>query len=349
MSSNKASLPDWGRALGPALFSSSIRSTPSDFRVVEDLAIEFSDDGEHDFLCIEKTSANTQWVADALARHAKVSSKDVGYAGLKDRHAITRQWFSVRRPDRDGTDWKAFVAEGVLLLDVRRHYRKLKRGAHNGNAFCIVLRGEAINADEIAVTQRLMSIKAGGVPNYFGEQRFGREAGNISMARALFAGRRLSRPKRSIALSAARSFLFNEILSARVKQGNWNVVLRGELANLDGSASVFTVDDSDDELAARCESMDIHPTGTLWGDNAPLGSAEGAELERRVIEPYADLVAGLASARVDAASRSLRLPVRELEWEFLPHALELKFSLAPGGYATTVLRELAEVSVVRPG
>lgn len=349
MSSIIASLPDWGRALGPALFRASIRSSPSDFKVVEDLAIDLSDDGEHDFLWIEKTSANTQWVADALARHAKVSSKDVGYAGLKDRHAITRQWFSIRRPDRDGTDWKAFAAEGALILDVRRHFRKLKRGAHNANAFSIVLRGEAINANERAATQRLMRIKAGGVPNYFGEQRFGRDAGNIGLARELFAGRRLSRPKRSIALSAARSFLFNEILSARVQQESWNVILRGELANLDGSGSVFAVEESDDELASRCETLDIHPSGTLWGDNAPLGTAEVAELERRAIEPYADLVAGLAAARVDAASRSLRLPVRELEWEFSPHALELKFTLAPGGFATTVLRELAEISVARPG
>ena len=164
-----SSLPDWSRALGLPLLQAVIRSEPSDFRVKEELAIDLSDDGEHDFLWIEKTSANTQWVADALARHAKVSSRDVGFAGLKDRHAITRQWFSVRRPGRDGTDWSLFSADGVVILEQRQHRRKLKRGAHKGNSFEIVLRGEGIESQQDAVNKRLARIQTDGVPNYFGE------------------------------------------------------------------------------------------------------------------------------------------------------------------------------------
>ncbi len=343
-----SSLPDWSRALGPALLQAAIRSQPSDFKVTEELAIDLSNDGEHDFLWIEKTSANTQWVADALARHANISSRDVGFAGLKDRHAITRQWFSVRRPGRDGTDWASFTADGVTILEQRQHQRKLKRGAHKGNSFEIVLRGEGIESQQDAVNKRLARIQTDGVPNYFGEQRFGRGGGNLDLARQIFSGRRLPRPKRSIALSSARSFLFNEILTRRVDQGSWNTVQLGELANLDGSASVFSVTELNDEIHQRCLTMDIHPSGTLWGDNAPLATGAVAELERQVTEPYADLTAGLLSVRMDASSRALRLPVRDLRWEFTENALRLDFRLDRGGYATAVLREVAEISVARP-
>ena len=348
MSSVTSSLPDWGRALGPTLFQAVIRTQPSDFKVTEKLAIEFSDDGEHDFLCIEKTSNNTQWVAQSLARHANVPILDVGFAGLKDRHAVTRQWFSVRRPGRDGSDWQAYAADGVQILEQNRHRRKLKRGAHKGNNFCIVLRGDGIRAQEKAIATRLEQIKTGGVPNYFGEQRFGRDGGNMRLARDFFGGRRLPRPKRSIALSAARSFLFNEILAARVDQGTWNTILAGELANLDGSASIFVVEDVTDELISRCREIDIHPSATLWGESAPLGSGAVAQLELAVTEAYGDLTSGLRAARVDASSRSLRLPVRNLHWEFEKDALQLEFFLDRGGFATTVLRELAEIRTARP-
>jgi tRNA pseudouridine13 synthase len=336
-------LPDWDRALGPALFCAVIRTEPADFKVAEELSIEFSEDGEHDFLWIEKTSANTQWVAQCLARHARVPIRDVGFAGLKDRHAITRQWFSVRRPGRAGTNWQEFVAEGVHIQERHIHRRKLKRGAHKGNSFCIVLRGNDITPHRKAIAERLERIKAGGVPNYFGEQRFGRDGGNMNLARELFGGHRLPRPKRSIALSAARSYLFNEILARRVRQGSWNTILAGELANLDGSASVFSVDEPDDELIARCLAMDIHPSGTLWGDNAPKSSQDVADIERAVAGANTELVDGLQRARVDASSRALRLPVRDLSWEFANDTLQLEFSLGRGGFATAVLREMAQV------
>lgn len=341
------SLPNWDRALGPALFSAAIRTTPADFRVSEKLAIEFTDDGEHDYLWIEKTAANTQWVAQCLARHAQVALRDVGFAGLKDRHAITRQWFSVRRPGRDGTNWESFVADGVQVRECHRHRRKLKRGAHSGNSFSIVLRGDDITRNHNAIVDRLAQIRLDGVPNYFGEQRFGRDGGNIGLARGLFGGRRLPRPKRSIALSAARSFLFNEILATRIRRGNWNTILRGELANLDGSGSVFSVDEVSDELVLRCKEMDIHPSGTLWGEGAPSSARDVADIERAAVGAYADLTEGLLQAKVDASSRALRLAVRDLRWEFSEHALRLEFSLDRGGFATAVLRELAETATQR--
>ena len=308
-------LPDWARALGVPLFAARIRTTVNDFVVTELLAIEFSHDGEHDWLYLEKTGANTHWVAEQLAKHAGIKDRDVGYAGLKDRHAVTRQWFSVRRPSAEGTDWDTFAAEGVRILEQQRHQRKLKRGAHRGNAFRIAVRSDELSKHCAAIEQRLAQIKGGGVPNYFGEQRFGRNGSNVELGRAIVAGRRVSRHKRSIGISALRSLEFNNELSARVQDGTWNRILAGDTANLDGSNSVFSVTDLTQELEDRCAHMDIHPCGSL---------------------PALDRIG------VKAAFRSLRMRVRNLQWEFDEDALWLEFSLDKGSFATTVLRELVD-------
>jgi len=311
-----SSLPDWARALGPTLFACRIRTTPSDFVVVEQLDVEFSEDGEHDWLHVEKTGANTHWVAEQFARYAGIKPRDVGYAGLKDRHAVTRQWFSVRRPSGEGIAWNAFEAEGVRILDQRLHRRKLRRGAHRGNAFRIALRADDVAQYVVPVAKRLARIEAEGVPNYFGEQRFGHDGGNVELGRAVVAGRRMSRNKRSIGISALRSLKFNESLDVRVRDGTWNRILSGDVANLDGTRSVFTFDDLTPELEQRCTDMDIHPSGSL---------------------------PGIEEIGVEASHRPLRVRVSDLKWAFEGDALWLEFRLPKGAFATTVLREVATV------
>lgn len=338
-------LPDWAHALGPMPCAGHIRSTPEDFVVTEQLDIDFSDDGEHDWLWVTKTGANTQWVAEQLAKHAGIAPRDVGYSGLKDRHALARQWFSVRRPSAGGTDWRAFTAAGVRVVEQRLHRRKLKRGAHRGNTFRIAVRADEMASHRDAIGQRMTQIGARGVPNYFGEQRFGRNGANIELGQSLFQGRRLSRNKRSIAISAVRSFLFNEILDARVKGRTWDKVLPGELANLDGSGSVFAVDEVTTEIEERCAAFDIHPTATLWGRGAPLAGADVAQLEAIVTAPHHDLCDGLVKAGVDASTRPLRVRVVDLEWDIEDDALWLTFRLPNGAYATSVLREIADTQV----
>lgn len=318
-----------------------LRAEPADFRVCEDLQVEFSDDGEHDLLWIEKTGANTAWVARKLAAYAGVKTRDVGYSGLKDRHAIARQWFSVRRPNRDGTDWRRFTAEGIQLLDIRRHYRKLKRGTHRANTFRIALRSVTVTSLPTEIENRVSRIAKVGVPNYFGEQRFGRGGSNIGLAREVLNGRRVAREKRSIALSAARSLLFNSILNVRVEQSNWHTVIGGDLANLDGSRSVFAIDSMNAELARRCAEFDIHPTGTLWGEGAPLTTNDAAAIECSAVESYADLATGLLNARIAAGSRALRLVPGNLSCEIDAGVLWLEFTLPAGGFATAVIREIA--------
>lgn len=337
-------LPDWARVWGPPLIAARIRASAADFVVTEELAIDFSDDGEHDWLNVEKINANTQWVAERLADHAGVAARDVGFAGLKDRHAVTRQWFSVRRATSTGTDWQSFAVAGVRVLAQKQHRRKLRRGAHERNRFRIALRADHIESERDALDRRLATIGARGVPNYFGEQRFGRGGANLELCRAVFTGRRVSRAKRSLALSAARSLIFNDILAARVADGTWNTLLPGECVNLDGSASVFSMDAVTSELAGRCAEMDVHPSGTLWGLSAPRSTGSVAALEQQVAATHAALVAGLAKARVEASSRPLRLRVQDFNWEFADGALWLEFALGPGSYATAVLRELATTS-----
>ncbi len=332
-------LPEWSRAYESLALRVEIRREPADFQVTEKLSYAPDGAGDHEYLWIEKTGANTSWVAEQLAKFCGIKSRDVGYAGMKDRHAITRQWFSVCQ--RNDVQWDEFAAEGVTILAHERHSRKLRRGAHTGNNFRIALRAGDIQAHETRLSERLALIAAQGVPNYFGEQRFGREGSNLALSKSLFAGGRMSRSRRSIALSTARSLIFNTILDERVRRGTWNSLLPGELANLDGSGSVFAVDSVNAELVSRCAAQDIHPTGPLWGDGSPTSGGEVAVLESLAVAQHADIAAALVATRMQPASRALRLPVSDLQWHFGDDALWLEFGLARGGFATAVLREIA--------
>ena len=316
-------LPNWSRAHGEPLFGAQLRYQPEDFKVTEELGWDLSDDGEHDYLFIEKTAANTPWVAKQLAQYAQVPVKDIGFAGLKDRHAITRQWFSV--PRWNSPDWSGCNVEGVEIHRLERHRRKLKRGAHRGNSFTIKLRSVS-DLEKEPIEQRIAKLTTQGVPNYFGEQRFGRNGGNLGLAESWAQGQRLPRDKRSLAISTIRSFTFNNTLSLRVAQTSWNQLRIGDKANLEGSGSVFDFSDIDTSLMDRCQTADIHPSISLVGD--------GSEFEPRHWQ------AALERARIQQGQRSLRLLVKDLSTEMENKNLVLKFNLQRGAYATAVLREL---------
>lgn len=326
------------RAFGPAVLAADIRSVPDDFIVEEVLGFEPSGEGEHVFLIIEKRDANTAWVAQQLARWAGVGEVAVGYAGLKDRHALTRQAFTVHLPGREPPALETLAIDGVRVLAQHRHQRKLPRGALRGNRFTLTLREVA--GDRGAIEHRLAQIAARGVPNAFGEQRFGRDGGNLAAARAMFAGRRVSREKRSILLSAARSVLFNRILDERIRQDAWDRALPGDVFMLDGSHSVFGPEPLDDALAARVASLDIHPTAALWGVGEPRTTDAARAIEESVAADDAELIEGLLRAGLKQERRALRLPVRELEWRFENDALVVSFFLPAGSYATAVLDAL---------
>ncbi|HLQ85184.1 MAG TPA: tRNA pseudouridine(13) synthase TruD [Salinisphaeraceae bacterium] len=327
-----------------------IRCEPQDFQVVEHCPIEPSGAGEHLWLAVEKTNLTTHRVAQALAGAAQAAPRDVGFAGLKDRHAITRQWFSVPWPSSRGNAVLAAEAlevppgANLRILEQRRHGRKLRRGAHSGNGFVLKLRG--ISGDHAEIEADLARIASDGVPNYFAAQRFGRDGRNLELAHILFSGLRLRREKRSLALSAARSFLFNVLLNARVQDGSWNRILPGEAVMLDGSRSLFSAANADaGQLQQRLAAFDVHPSGPLPGmPGGNVASGRALQLEQTVLAMHADLIDGLRAARVRAARRALRMPVRALTWQWQgDDCLQLVFRLPRGGYATSVLREIALV------
>ncbi|MBT2116797.1 tRNA pseudouridine(13) synthase TruD [Dyella sp. LX-66] len=333
-------MSDLPYANGTPPLSAQLRSTPEDFRVEEILGYEADGEGEHALLLVEKRGATTDWVARELANYAGVPQVAVGYAGLKDRHAVTRQAFSVQLAGKPDPDWSAFPHAEVQVLSATRHKRKLKRGALRGNRFVLVLR--QVQGDRARAEEVLERIAARGVPNYFGEQRFGRGGGNVEQARAMFAGRRVDRDKRQFLLSAARSHLFNEVLAARVERDAWDQPLDGELWSLAGSRSWFGPEPFDAVLAERLSRGDIHPSGPLWGQGETPAGGEVAELESAMAAANADLVAGLVAARMDQERRPLRLIPDQLRWQWLGEdALELTFGLPAGAYATVVVRELA--------
>ena len=334
----------WG---GPPL-TGVLKSAPEDFVVEETLSFSADGLGEHDLVRIEKRGANTEWVARGLARFAKVPQVAVGFAGLKDRHAITRQYFTVQLPGRS-VDWSTLELPGVQVLSVARHSRKLKRGALVGNGFELVLREVA--GDRERAERVLQHLRTAGAPNYFGTQRFGQGGGNLALARRLFAGEHLDRSERSFALSAARSAIFNSVLERRVQMGIWNRLIAGDLCNLAGRRAWFGPVELDAVLEQRCEELDIHPTGPLWGTPPAPTAGECAELELACAQGWADLAAGLLAAGVESERRPLRAVPENLQWNWQPDpqtgqidaVLVLRFGLPPGAYATALIRELIEV------
>ena len=316
-----------------------LRGCAEDFQVEEDLGFAPSGDGEHVLLQIRKRDANTDWVAKRIVRHAGVRPVAVSFAGLKDRNAVTSQWFSVHLPGRAAPDWMALNDAQMQVLAESRHHRKLRRGALRGNRFMLVIR--QVEGQREAIDQRLRQLGEHGVPAYFGAQRFGREGGNVQRALAMFAGARVSRHQRSLLLSAARSWLFNKVLAERVRRGDWNRLLPGDLAMLDGSHSVFEVNEPDDQLQQRCARLDLHPTGPLWGRGTPATAGAVSALEQAVLTDEKPLRDGLEAAGLEQQRRALRHAVRELQWEWLDRdTLRVRFFLDRGNYATSVMREV---------
>lgn len=327
-------------AFGEPAISGRIRSHPEDFKVDEISAVTPDGEGEHMLLLVRKTGANTDWVAARLAEAFDASRRDVSYAGRKDRHAITTQWFSVLQTAQEAADWQTRLPHNIEILESHRHRRKLRRGTLAGNRFAIVLRDLA--GDVATLESRVHHIKAEGVPNYFGEQRFGRDGSNLAAAQQMFSGKRarLPRNRREMLLSAARSYIFNAVLARRVADATWNQLVTGDVAGLAGSQSIFKVDDIDETLRLRAASHDIHPTGPLWGRGLPASTGAILELETQLAERHKELARGLEKAGLAQSRRPLRLSVPDLQIEFADDAAELRFTLQPGSYATVVLREL---------
>jgi tRNA pseudouridine13 synthase len=328
-------------AHGEPLASAKLKATPQDFVVEETLSFPLSGEGEHLYLYLRKTNANTDWVSRQLSRQLGVPQRDIGYAGLKDRHGVTAQWFSLLRRHDTEARLEKLQIEGVELCDVIRHTRKLRKGAIKHNHFSICLRD--LDAEPARLQQRLQTIVQAGVPNYFDEQRFGRQRGNLEAATAMFARQlKPSRFQRGIYLSAARSWLFNLILTERVLQQRWHRAMAGDVFWLNGTRRFFVADALDASITQRLQEGDIHPTGALWGAGELQSRQDVAKLEQAIIENWPVLRQGLIDARLTQDRRPLRVLPQAMthRYDHAQHCLQVSFNLPAGAYATAVLREI---------
>ena len=345
-------LSNWHFALGGPVGRCLFKSCCDDFLVNELLPFEPEGEGEHLFLLIEKTGENTDWVADILAKHAGVKRQSVSYAGRKDRYCIARQWFSVTLPGMADPDWSGIETNNIRIITQVRHRKKLKIGNLLANDFCITLR--KVDAQRALVNERLEQISREGVPNYFGPQRFGIDGQNIQKALEMLAGKRqVRRNKRSIYLSAARSWLFNKILSEKVGQSIWNKYLPGDILGFpDSNSLIFDASDGEREtvieknLLDRLKKGEVSTTSPLWGRGEPQVVDQALTLEKGIAEHYQQLCHGLELTGMKQERRVNRLIPQRLSWTWKDHEQEpllvLHFRLPKGSFATSVLRELLQ-------
>jgi len=249
---------------------------------------------------------------------------------------------------RTEPDWRALEASGaVQVLAQGRHLRKLRRGVHKANRFSLRLR--EVQGERGALEQRLQRLRGAGMPNYFGEQRFGRNGATLAQARRwMSSGQRVSRSKRSLYLSALRAYLFNTLLAARVKTGEWNTVLDGDVCMLQGSRSLFTCERVDRDICARAECGDLHPGLPLWGHGQSAAGPARARQQARCLAEHRDICEFLAGdgpgrTALELAWRPARMLADDFCWQFCDDgSLQLDFALGAGSYATALLAELVQ-------
>ncbi|MFT6255917.1 tRNA pseudouridine(13) synthase TruD [Shewanella sp. Arc9-LZ] len=330
---------------GKPISQADLRTNNSDFIVKEILPFTPTGEGEHHMLHVRKNGMNTVYVAEILAKFAKVHPKEVTYAGQKDKNAITEQWFGIRIPGKETPEWTELNDDKLTILSSSRHSKKLRIGALLGNRFVLTLRNINDTAD---VESRLQQIAKLGVPNYFGEQRFGHDGKNLILGRQMLSGGRniKDRHKRSMYLSAVRSNIFNQVVSFRLANHQVDTVA-GDCVMLAGSKSYFTAEVWDDVLNSRLAEKDIQLSAPLWGRGTPLAQGEALALE---LTPLAELSAdlqGLEEAGLSQERRPLLLEPQGMKWQFDADTLTLEFVLPAGSYATSVLRELADYQDVQ--
>lgn len=337
----------WPYYFGKPNAAGIFKSKASDFQVIEELGYVPSGEGEHQFIFVEKTNTNTAFVAEQIARYVKLPLRQVTYAGRKDKYAVTRQWFGIHAPGKPDYDFTDFELEGVKVLTQARHHKKLRTGQLKGNRFVIILRHVTDMPEAIT---RLEAIQHRGVPNYYGEQRFGvmrvndqgdiQRGGNLLMAERMINGETIRhRNKRSMALSALRSWMFNEVLSSRLNQGHFDDVLPGDALCLSGSNSFFIEDGNHSDSQQRFDAKDICPTAPLWGKGHLQSEGDTAEFERAIAQSNPEVISFLETCGFEQERRSIKIWPSQLEWSCEGDTLTLSFSLPSGCFATSVLRE----------
>lgn len=339
-------IDQWRRQFDSFECTGRIRTQPSDFQVTESLGFELDGEGKHLWVYIEKTGCNTVDVCNGLSRAAKVHPKEIGVSGQKDRNAVAKQWFSILA-EQNPKDTLEQVQQycddqdNLTLIQFEFHQGKLRRGSHRSNTFQLVIRELSANRERLEKT--LKRIVHEGVPNYFGPQRFGRNGKNLLTALRLFNGenKRLDRHARSMALSSARSWIFNEVVSERLRRDDLATPQIGDALMLSGTQSWFVHDGIDSSIAERWRSHDLNITAPMWGKGILPSRDSIQRFEQSVVDGVSLLPEGLVDQGLTQQRRAIRIVPKELQWSFPESSvLQLQFSLTRGGFATSVLREL---------
>ena len=330
----------FGECLGKALF----KSFHEDFQVEEMLGWQPSGDGEHCFLWIEKTGCNSNEVAAEIADRLGIRKRLISHCGLKDKNAITRQWFSIHLPGIRSPTPRELKADNFRVLKDTRNLRKLRRGAHRGNRFTIRLRDCQFSPAQL--TARWRQIATRGVPNYFGPQRFGQSGGNIEQALKLASGETVVRDRlvRGILISSLRSYLFNACVGERVLNGNWDQLLSGEVYGFANNRSVIFPRNQTGDEPSRFQKRQLELSSPLWGQGDLASEKEVAELEASVVSGYPQIRMAVEGFGLKQQRRVIRATPSgiEFEWED-PTTLCLRFELPKGVYATAIIRELIAI------
>ena len=333
-----SALPAFTYLYGQPISSGLLRSKKADFKVFEQIPFLPCGEGEHLFIHLRKTGANTAFVAKQLAQYFSVKESLVSYAGLKDRFAVTEQWFGVHVPGKQVYDLSDLDIEGVEVLSYKRHNKKLRIGGLDGNRFEITLR-DVTEIDELV--RRWHVVSNHGVPNYFGEQRFGINGGNIAKALSLFSGRKVNdKKKRGMYLSAARSLIFNQVISQRIEQEKFESLLNGDVVMLAGTQSVFLADSIEQSLIDRHLNHDVDITAPMWGAGELMTPKQALTFEQNVAEQLPEFSQGLPRFGLKQERRRIRLLMKEPKIDIENDIVTLSFFLPAGAYATTIMREL---------
>jgi len=329
---------DFNYLYGKPQSSGLYKRSCEDFKVQEDLGFELTGEGEHVCLWVQKVGENTQFLARELAKFAAIPVRNVSYAGLKDRQGDTKQWFSLHIPGKITPDFAQFQSPGVTILKVIRHNKKIKTGALAGNYFSIVVRDVS---DKEALQKALQQVQA-GVPNYFGAQRFGFDGYNINAALIMFQGRKIKDHfKRGIYLSAARSYLFNQVISARIKDGLYKQPILGDCVQFVGNRSFFPLMDLEPATMDRLQRREVCLTAPLWGAGELTSALDAKEYETGLLAAYQEIQAGLVKHGLKQERRPLLLVPEKFTATWLDDSsVKIDFYLPSGCYATSVLREL---------
>lgn len=327
-----------------------MKTRPEDFIVREQLGYEPVGEGEHIYLWVRKQGLNTAYLAEEIAKFANLPLRAISYAGRKDKHALTEQWFGVHKPGKVEYQWDKLAVPGAQVLKAIRHNKKLRTGVLKGNQFELVIRD--LSSTE-GLEERLLAIRKNGVPNYFGSQRFGDSrydprGSNLVLAEKMIAGEEIrNRNKRSMAISALRSWLFNEYVSARLADNVYTQPLAGDVMSLAGSNSFFSAELIDETIMQRLEKRDIQLSAPMWGAGELASKLDAAEYELRLASKHPQIRSTLEDLGLKQERRTISLYAEDMAWDIRESQLRLSFILPSGSFATSVLREVADVT--QPG